>query len=171
MVGKEIEGYENYLIYPDGRVWSKYRNKFMKQSDKKNYYCVSLVNGAKRKTLAVHRLVAKAFIPNPNNLPEINHIDEDTHNNCVDNLEWCTRIYNQNYGTRKERLSVSHSIPVIQIKNGEIINEFNSAKEAAKITGFNQSNITRACQGKRKTIGGCTWKYKEEGGKCRQTKN
>lgn len=128
MACKEIGGYENYLIYDDGRVWSKYSNKFLKQQKKKGYYCVNLCNGANRKTVTVHRLVAKAFLPNPKVLPEINHKDENKLNNSVSNLEWCTRDYNQNYGTRLDKIKRSHWVPVVQIKDGIVINEFESAK-------------------------------------------
>lgn len=163
MVYKEIDGFENYLIYDDGRVWSLYRKKFLKQQIKKGYFCVNLRNGSNRKTSTVHRLVAEAFLANPNNLPEVNHRDENKLNNNVWNLEWCTREYNQNFGTRIERIKKSHCRPVLQIKNGEIINRFESAKAASKATGFNSSNITRACQGKKKTIGGCVWRYEYNG--------
>lgn len=71
----------------------------------KGYPYVSLTDGAKHYARCVHRLVARAFIPNPQELPCINHKDEDKANNCIDNLEWCTHKYNSNYGTLRERLS------------------------------------------------------------------
>ena len=170
MVGKEIEGDENYLIYPDGRVWSKHRNKFMKQQIVRGYYYVGLCKNNKVNLFRVHRLVAKAFIPNPDNLPEINHKDENCFNNCVENLEWCTNHYNQNYGTHQQRSARSRGIPVVQIKDGVIVNEFWSASEAARATGFDQGNITKVCQGKWKSIGGYQWKYKTEVDKCQKTR-
>lgn len=71
------------------------------------YLQVDLWNCGKMKRYSVHRLVAMAFIPNPDNLPQVNHKDEDKLNNCVDNLEWCDGKYNSNYGTRNERISKS----------------------------------------------------------------
>lgn len=70
----------------------------------KGYMFVSLSKDDKKKTFYVHRMVAKAFIPNPNNYPQINHKDEDRKNNCVDNLEWCTNKYNCNYGKHRENV-------------------------------------------------------------------
>ena len=73
--------------------------------DGRGYLFVHLTNGkGKLKNEKIHRLVAKAFIPNPDNLPEVNHIDENKYNNCVDNLEWCSVKYNRNYGTRYQRI-------------------------------------------------------------------
>lgn len=102
---KEINGYEGRywvtaagnIINSDGRVMRPYDNGY-------GYLVVELRNGGKRKHERVHRLVAKAFIPNTNNLPEVNHKDENKHNNAVDNLEWCNSQYNKRYGSgRKTR--------------------------------------------------------------------
>ena len=101
-----IEGYKGlYEVSNLGRVKSLISNGLiLKQSkDKDGYYIVSL----KRKSFRVHRLVAIAFIPNPNNLAQVNHKDEDKTNNCVDNLEWCDATYNINYGTRNEQVRKS----------------------------------------------------------------
>lgn len=98
---KEI--YDYYVIFSDGRVWSKYTNKFLKQFVVNGYLKVRIKN----KLVSVHRLVAEAFIPNPNNLPQVNHKDENKLNNDVSNLEWCDAKYNSSYGTRAERLSAA----------------------------------------------------------------
>lgn len=80
------------------------REKVLRQYDKKGYKYVFLYDGhSNRKCMFVHRLVAMAFLKNPDNLPQINHKDEDTSNNRVDNLEWCTSEYNSNYGNHKEK--------------------------------------------------------------------
>ena len=85
----------------DGKV---YKEKLMKISTNGSYCEVSLHKEGKASHHLVHRLVAKAFIPNPEGLPQVNHIDENKTNNCVENLEWCTAKYNSNYGTRAKRL-------------------------------------------------------------------
>ena len=100
---KIIEGFTDYKVNENGEVYSIKRNKILKQYEKKNYLGVYLYQNNKRKFKAVHRLVAEAFIDNPYNLPQVNHKDENSMNNNVYNLEWCTQKYNMNYGTLKER--------------------------------------------------------------------
>lgn len=111
---REIKNYPNYMISNRGRVKSLNYNKtgeerIMKFAiNKKGYCCVVLYKDKKQKHYLVHRLVATAFIPNPNNLPQLNHKDEVKTNNCVDNLEWCDAKYNINYGTHNNKLSLAH---------------------------------------------------------------
>ena len=106
---KPIPGYENYLITSFGRVWSTISSKWLKGDTQggstKKYLRVSLYKDKKAYHFLVHRLVAENFIPNTNNLPVVNHKDENSLNNKVDNLEWCTQKYNINYGTHNERVS------------------------------------------------------------------
>lgn len=111
-IWKDIEGFEGlYQVSNTGRVRSlNYlhtgKTKVMKQNtDKDGYRNITLKNNNKCKTYFIHRLVALAFIPNPLNLPQVNHIDENKTNNAVWNLEWCTQEYNINYGTRNKRIS------------------------------------------------------------------
>ena len=99
----EIEDYPNYLIYPDGRIWSNLRKgRFLKHNVQKNgYHQVGLQRDAKQKRLSVHRLVAQTFIPNPDNKPEVDHINQNTHDNRMENLRWVTKSENgQNQGKR-----------------------------------------------------------------------
>lgn len=125
---------------------------FAKDTDKKG----------ERHSYLIHRLVAQAFLPNPDGLPQVNHKDEDKTNNRVDNLEWCTHIYNQNYGTKNQRISeknkLSHGIPVYCVELGKT---FNSAKLAGEFIGRKGTNITRACRITHRTCGGYHWKYAE----------
>ena len=112
-VWKDIKGYENkYQVSNTGKIKAlNYRNtgkeREISMKNNKGYYEVALWKDSKRKMFLVHRLVAQMFIPNPDNLPQVNHIDENKTNNCVDNLEWCTQLYNNLYGTRLERVSNS----------------------------------------------------------------
>lgn len=97
---------------------------------------------------------------NPDNLREVNHKDEDKLNNRVDNLQWCSRSYNINYGVRNERVSKKLSKPVLQYDlDGNLIKEWPSAAEAGR-NGFNHNHISECCRGKLKSHKGYIWKYK-----------
>ena len=92
----EIEDYPDYLIYEDGRIWSKYgKGKFLKQNPNDGYLYVKLCKDGKPKTMSVHRLLGNAYIPNPENKREIDHIDNNRQNNNISNLRWVTRSENQ----------------------------------------------------------------------------
>ena len=115
----------------------------------------------KRTVGLLHREVAKAFIPNPDNLPEINHKDEDITNNCVDNLEWCTSKYNANYGSRNARMKANKkTIPVIQKDlDGNFIKRWNSLSDASRYFNVDVSSMIRVCKGKQHTCRGFKWEY------------
>ena len=102
---ERISGYPNYSINTLGDVFNNKTGLRLKQIVKKGYCAVYLYNENGRKFFLVHRLVATTFIPNPNDLPEVNHKDENPLNNSVENLEWCSPKYNCNYGTHNEKLS------------------------------------------------------------------
>lgn len=126
-------------------------------NSKSNYRAVALCKDGQTKKASVHSLVAKAFIPNPDNLPEINHKDENKQNNRVDNLEWCDRRYNNTYGTAKFRAAVTQGKPVLQIKDGRIVNAWPSEGLAAMFTGASQTGISACLRGLCKTSGGYEW--------------
>lgn len=135
------------------------------------YLRVYLTYHGVSKTYMVHRLVAQAFIPNPTNLPQVNHKDENKQNNRVDNLEWCTANYNNNYGTRGKRIGEKNrngkgaKRSVLQFDvNGNFIKRWKSIQAAYE--GLRNSNIaisapkiSECCRGTRKTSGGYMWKY------------
>ena len=128
--------------------------------DKDGYLRVQLWKDGKRKMYAVHRLVAQAFLPNPNNLPIINHKDENKQNNKVENLEWCSISYNNTYNDRDKKVAEKLSKPVIAIdKITGLILEFPSTQEAARHLRISQSHIWECCKGKRKSCGGFYWMY------------
>lgn len=161
---KDIKGYEGiYAITSCGRVWSYKRGKFLKpRPDKDGYLRVNLCLNYKQKTVFIHRLVAEAYLPNPDNLPEVNHKDEIKTHNWINNLEWCTRLYNINYGTKVERMlktrAKTRGKKIICVETGEI---FNSQKEAAEKYGISQGNLSRACRGIIQTCGGYHWRFVE----------
>ena len=161
-------GYPNYTITDDGRVFSLnynregYKKELKPLIENCGYFIVGLYNKvSKYKRFMVHRLVALAFIPNPYNLPEVNHKDENKTNNMVGNLEWCSKSYNINYGTRNERTAKANWKPIRQFtKDGLFIKEYPSLKEAARQTGFYQSAISQCCKGIRKSAYKYIWRYK-----------
>lgn len=154
---KDIAGYEGlYAITSCGKVWS-YRNEcFLKPKIRgRGYLTVNLWKDGVFKTKKIHRLVAEAFIPNPDNLPQVNHRDENKTNNCLQNLEWCDAKYNNNYGTRIEKIKK----PILQFTlDGEFVREWPSASDVSKEV---QSNIVTCLKGRYKTAYGFIWKYKE----------
>ena len=133
--------------------------------DSHGYLCVSLHKEGKMKFVKIHRLVAEAFIDNPDNLPCVNHKDENPLNNVVSNLEWCTYSYNNSYGTRLERvrdkqINGKKSKPVFQYDlEGNFIKEWESAAECGR-NGFHQAHIIDCCKGKYKQHKGFIWRYK-----------
>ena len=114
----------------------------------------------------IHRLVAEAFIPNPSNLPVVNHKDENPKNNAVDNLEWCTTKYNLNYGTCNTRKSAKLlngplAKAVLQYdKSGNLVREWPSVSEVERQTGFAQPHISNCCREKYKSAYGYVWCFK-----------
>lgn len=158
---KTIEGYSNYLISSDGKLKS-IRGNILNPRLNTNGYLYTIIRNDKgvRKTVKIHQLVARNFIPNHADLPEINHKDEIKTNNSINNLEWCTRKYNANYGTVRKRISDSKLKPVYQYDlNGILIREWNSIAEAVQ-HGFTQSKISQCCNNKRNKHKNCIWKFK-----------
>jgi hypothetical protein len=171
---RPVVGYEGeYLVSNTGLVKSlKFKKpRILKnQKNKWGYYRINLKKDGKEKLLAVHRLVAQAFIENPLNLPFVNHKDECKTNNNVSNLEWCTQKYNINYGmAQQKRMNAQRYTgkkrfrPVCQIKDGVVIATYESEHEAARKTGCRQSSICSVVNHKRlKSTGGYEWKFAEE---------
>lgn len=165
-------GYPNHTITDDGKVFSLNYNNTGKKKEMKNtvskngYSVIRLSNEGKTFVYLVHRLVALTFIPNPYNLQEVNHKDECKTNNNVSNLEWCSRAYNINYGTRNYRSSTKqlnrkdHSRPVKQFtKDGVFIKEYPSMKEVERQTGYLNAHISHCCTGRYKQAYGYIWRY------------
>ena len=161
---KDIKDYEgHYQVSNLSRVKSI---KFGKERilkpviDRHGYLLVSLWKNNKQKTYKVHRLVAEAFIPNPYNLPQVNHKDENPLNNNVNNLEWCNSKYNCNFGTRIERISKRRSKTVLQYDlEGNFIREWKSTAECGR-NGYDQGHVAACCQGKLKKHKDSIWRYK-----------
>ncbi len=154
-IWKDIIGYENlYKVSNLGRVKSLHNGKerILKQAfDGWGYLIVSLCKNGINKTPKVHRLVAEAFIPNPNKLSQINHIDEDKTNNCIDNLEWCTNKYNQRYSNAKQ---------IGCYKDGKLVKVYDAILDVEQ-DGYNHRNISSCCNHRYgyKTAHGFEWRF------------
>ena len=182
---RNIDGFgDRYMVSNIGRVKTKEftytlhgkiqikHAHILKTIIRKDGYCkVNLGGYREQKTVNLHRLVATAFIPNTSNLPCINHKDENPTNNIVDNLEWCTYEYNNNYGSFKDkhckafRNYPKFSKPVIQMTlDGDDIQEFPSIAEAARCLGKNYVNIAEYLRepNKRNHAYGYKWRYKND---------
>lgn len=159
---KDIKGYEGlYQVSNLGRVKSLKRGSIRFGTlTHENYLRLKLYKDGTYKNKNVHRLVAETFIPNPENKPTVNHIDEDKTNNMVSNLEWATIKENLNHGTRNIRASISKQkkIKAINIANGEY-NVYNSLGECIKQLGISQTQFYRYNNGKRKHVGGYVFEY------------
>lgn len=156
---------DRYSVSNFGNVKSNYANKERILKPYKNhdgYLMIDLRSPGKRKSISVHRLVAQAFIPNPDNLPEVNHKDENKTNNYVDNLEWCTTEYNCNYGTRNIRKGINCRKPICSVDENGNVTHYTSRIEASELTGVNDTSISKVLSGKfygNKTAGGLLWFY------------
>jgi len=199
-IWKDVNGYEGlYEVSNIGRVRSLPREVYvggktniciragrvLKQGHAHGrhykYLLVCLCKDQQRSMKRVHRLVAEAFIPNPDNLPMVNHKDENPSNNRVDNLEWCTAKYNSNYGTAREKMKEARKknnsnkrMLLTRIKNntskpprgvamidddGDIVKRYFSVSDAARDIGVHVSCVSRVCIGKRRHIHGYKFRY------------
>ena len=147
-VWKDVVGYEGlYRVSNYGEIWSCYVNKMLSPSKTKDGYKICVLRKNKKtKSMLVHRAVATAFLPNPDNLPIVNHKDENKLNNFVDNLEWCTYSYNSTYNDvhlrNKDRTRYK---TYMYNKNGKLVNIFNSVHDAALWVGSSTGNISSCC--------------------------
>lgn len=181
-IWKDIKGYEKfYQVSNFGRVKSLQRKHYCPKKDEiiiiekekiikaymvKGYMSVVLTSNNKSKTFLVHRLVAKTFITNIENKPEVNHKDGNKLNNCVENLEWCTKSENIQHafdtGLKKafkgDKNSCSKAICQYTLKN-VFIKRYGSTMEAEREKQANHSAIIRCCKGNQKTAGGFLWRY------------
>ena len=169
---KEIAGYEGlYLVSDDGRILSLPRivsngngeyvreSRILKPALRGReilYEFVVLCKDAKQESRSVHRLVAEAFVDNPNGYDVVNHIDHNTRNNRAENLEWCTQQYNNEYGHNKavEQYTI----------DGEMVAVYKSITYASAMTGINRRSINNVLSGYTRTAGGYVWKYATEKG-------
>ena len=170
----DVKDYEGrYMVDARGNVFSLKRNRVMTPCKSNNGYLqVHLTKDGKGKSFKIHRLVAEAFIPNPYNLPQVNHKDEDKYNNHVDNLEWCTQSYNLNYNDGQKRRAKNRNYEDISRKrsnsqskevtqydfDGSIIAVWKNAYVAEK-HGYNRCMINQCCIGNKKSHRGYIWKY------------
>ena len=183
-----IKDYPNYTIDTEGNVTNITTGKVLKPRNAgKGYKIIGLWKNGKSTNFYIHQLVATHFLPNPNNLTEINHRDENKQNNRLENLEWCTHKYNVNYGTNIERRVKNtdwKKVTTKRISNtdfkaiaakkdmfeiGKKISRpikcletnkiYSGTREAERQTGIEHSSISKCCKGKLNTAGGYTWEY------------
>lgn len=182
---RDVRGYEKILSISNyGRLKRKEHlsyNKRLKTDCKygakiyrcnksgNGYYNLAIcVGGNKKVNFVIHRLVAEAFILNPNNYPFINHRDENTVNNCVSNLEWCTPKYNSNYGTSKKRIRLNriennYSSPVVLYTyEGEIIESYETLKDAAIKNHISRALVYQCCENIITNARGLHFRYKKD---------
>lgn len=187
-IWKDVVGFENkYEVSNLGKVKKKQtikkhclggdsisKERILKPNKhREGYLYAQLIIDGKLIPIGIHRLVAIAFIPNPNNLPQINHKDENKENNCVDNLEWCDKNYNNNYGTRNKKISDAnkgrkpskeaiekHKKKIVQMDlEGNVIKVWDSIKDAIDEGGFNAGGIGGCLKGKLNKHHNFKWKY------------
>lgn len=180
---KRVENFIGYLVSADGDIFSRVSNpinnpngvitKLKPEKDRWGYLRVTLYKKNKPYHKLIHRLVAEAFIPNPENKPEVNHKNGIKTDNRIINLEFVTASENtkhkyrvlgyKNVSPMKNKFGKDNPLSkiVLQIQNNKIIAEFYGASEASRITGINRGHICDCCRGTRRISGGYQWKYKE----------
>lgn len=173
-IWKDIVGYEGYYQVSNfGRIKSlsriidhksmgKYisKEKILTQQTNYGYKNVILSKNGKTKYKKVHRLVAEAFISNPDNLPYINHKNENRNDNSVNNLEWCDSKYNNNYGNRNKKIAEKLSKKINQYDlEGNFIKTWDSIMQVERVLKIKNYNIVKNCKGIRNKAGEYIWKY------------
>ena len=169
---KTIEGYPKYQVSNLGRVKSlSYmrtgrENVLSLKQTRCGYMAFWLYRDGKRKMPLVHRLVAKAFLENPNNLPQVNHKDGDKTNNRVSNLEWCSQSENEKHAfiTGLKRKPTNRFKVCQYDTSGNLIKLWDSAKAVKLALGISKTQIGKCARGEQKTSHGFIWKYKKIGG-------
>ena len=173
---KDIRGFEGlYAVSEGGALKSLERMKPYRDGERKHHERIMSFriikggyaqldlckNGIKRPYL-VHRIVAETFVPNPKNLPQVNHKDGNKLNNCADNLEWCTAKENMIHSVKAGLRTDLKAVDALS-KEGRYIATYPSIKEAARALGVNHQNISSCCHGRTRSCGGFVWRYSGEG--------
>ena len=183
-IWKDIEGFEGYYQVSNlGNIKSLnygnhgYEQNLVPKINNKGYKWVELVKGKKKKCLLIHRLVAIAFIDNPENFKVVNHIDENPLNCVADNLEWCTIGYNTRYSIERHKDRYKKYTEPPKVKkfkhyktiyinqltlDGEFIREWSSFVELKKKMNYHNTSIKECCEGKRKTAYGYKWEFADK---------
>lgn len=158
-IWKDIRGYEGlYAITSCARVWSYRKNIFLTPDQKPvGYFYVNLRNDGKYERFYIHRLVADAFIPNPENKPMINHINGIKTDNRIENLEWCTRSENAYHAHRTKLINTAREVLCIELNR-----TFPSVASAAKELNLQPARIVDCCKGRRAKTGGYHWQYSKK---------
>lgn len=157
-----IRSLDRLVFFKDGRIASFKGKLRIPKLGNAPYKCIELRKGKMVKICLIHRLVALAFVPNPDNLIYVNHKDENKLNNNADNLEWCTKSYNCKYGTGTKRRIEKRIRPILQYtKDFQLVAEYPSIKEASEKNNISSGAIINVCAGRYNTAHNYIWRYKE----------